>query len=120
MSEDRWVNDELKIGCIVYDEEAKEKVKISNGKCILDHSSPAAYASDHAEGGGCLLEPHEAVAIRPLGFEKGGKLVLAWTYRQVKTNYLGVCPGNTTEFVAMLEVASGEKDSEVVIGVGRV
>jgi hypothetical protein len=39
-------------------------VKISTGVCLLSHSTPAAYEEAHKDCG-CLLTPHNVLAIRP-------------------------------------------------------
>lgn len=51
-------------GRIVFDEHAKEYVQMSNGKCVLAHSSSEAFKAEHVDGG-CKYAPSEAIALRP-------------------------------------------------------
>jgi hypothetical protein len=105
---DRWTKDkdgkQFGTNVIVWDSHAKEHVLITNGKCTLDHSSPEAFAvtHNHAEhGNGCLYEPSEGVAVRPLvsfmPTDNSVTVQLGWTYRGLNPELLKVSESMTVE-----------------------
>ena len=73
---------DFKQGSVMFDSHAKEYVKISNGKCVLRHDSPAAFAADHPEKCECTFAPSEAYALRAI-VHRDGTVGVAWTYRAV-------------------------------------
>lgn len=81
---DTWVNPELSLGATAYDKRVKEFVRITNGKCTLDHSSPEGFHKAHeATNGCCHYTPCEAIAIRCTGVTKTGDPIVGFTYRAV-------------------------------------
>jgi hypothetical protein len=68
---------------VCYDRHAKEFVRISNGRCTLDHSSTEAFRNSH-KNGGCIYAPSEAIAYRWVGVTKAGDPVIAFTCRGVR------------------------------------
>ena len=75
-------------GVVLFDNQAKEWVKVSNGRCVLDHGSTEGFAAAH-RGGPCVYAPSEAVALRPFISEMG-EISVAWTYRGVDATQLSV------------------------------
>jgi hypothetical protein len=72
-----------------FDSYAKETVRISNGTCTLDHSSPEAFALSHQTSNGCCIyTPSEAIALRVLGVTKTGDPIVGFTYRKVDPAHL--------------------------------
>jgi len=84
MSEDTWVDEKMKTNCVVFDRSRQEFMMITNGKCVLDHSSPEAYAKVH-NGCGCKFRPHEAIVLRIIGFMKT-RPIHGWSYITVEEN----------------------------------
>lgn len=83
---DQWVKP-FAVNQVCYCKESKEFVRISNGTCTLDHSTPEAFKASHthADGSrGCLYAPSEAVALRVVGIAGKGDPVIAFTYRKVR------------------------------------
>jgi hypothetical protein len=79
------------MNAVVYDRQAKEVVKITNGKCTLDHSSPEGFRATHTRPDGhvgCQYVPCEAVALRCVGVDAKGNPRMAFTYRQVDPDQL--------------------------------
>jgi hypothetical protein len=68
-------------GVIMFDMLMKEHVKISNGICVLDHSSTEGYAATHAPD--CVYKPHEGIALRPW-IAEDGDVTINWVYRHVE------------------------------------
>jgi hypothetical protein len=121
MKQDSWTRDkngkQFATGVTCFDWHAKEEVVISNGKCILDHSSSDAYAVTHADSG-CIYEPSEAVALRVSvdhkHFDHETHVAVSWTYRAVTAEDLTVVEkercnnsilNKTTQQYSELEVA---------------
>lgn len=87
---------DYRINRVVFDEHAKEYVMVTNGKCVLDHSTPDAFRTSHIgtplthpdlPGRAlipveCQYAPSEAIALRVLTSD-GGKVSVGWTYRTV-------------------------------------
>ena len=76
---------------VCFDMQAKEIVKITNGRCTLDHTSPEGFKASHshADGSfGCVYEPSEAVALRCVGVDAKGNPRMAFTYRAVNPDSL--------------------------------
>ncbi len=71
---------DFKQGQVLFDEHAKEFVRVSNGKCVLNHESPERYKEAHGTGD-CIYAPSEAIALRVI--IQDGKPLIAWTYRAV-------------------------------------
>lgn len=90
---------------VCWDREAKEMVQISNGTCILKHDSPIAYESDH-KGRQCQMVPSEAICYRVVGVvetKRGCDPLMAYTYRKVKPEALGVSrPDEAEAFVEIM------------------
>ena len=82
---DSWIKP-FEMGMTCYDKQAKEFVHITNGLCILDHSSPEAFKTAHTSG--CIYAPSEAVALRVIGNTKNGDPIIAFTYRGVDPQHL--------------------------------
>lgn len=78
---DNWIAP-FRMNQVCFDRQVKEFVRISNGKCTLDHSNSAAYAEAH-KGGECLYAPSEAIALRCVGVNSKGDPIVAFTYRRV-------------------------------------
>lgn len=89
---------DFKVGDWAFDSYAKETVKISNCKCVLDHTNPEAYKVSHRvhvfdrgphefEACGCRMTACEAIALRVVG-ANARRPVIAFTYRQVEAKYL--------------------------------
>jgi len=99
---DEWVGNS-RTGDVAWDNQAKEYVLITNGKCILAHDTPESYAAAH-KGGGCQYVPHEGIALRVVGVHNG-KPVVAWTYRGVDHAHLSKPTGDMTadDFRAMMD-----------------
>lgn len=74
-------------GAILFDEQAKEYVKVSNGRCVLDHTSSEKFAEAHKGHPDCLYAPSEAIALRP-SIRPNGEVSVHWTYRGVDAAYL--------------------------------
>jgi len=89
----RIIQDGLRVTClpayryrrIVFDQHTKEYVRVSNGKCVLDHSTQAAFKTSHTiklyGSESCQFAPSEAIALRVACVN--GKVSVAWTYRAV-------------------------------------
>lgn len=94
---DTWV-DGFGSGQVCYDNYAKEYVKITNGTCVLDHSSREAFKKSHDERAaitgqcGCVYVPSEAIALRCVGVIGKGDPVIAFTYRKVDHTHLTPAP----------------------------
>lgn len=73
-------------GMVCYDADAKELVRISNGRCVKPHD-PATY-DGHMANGGCTYVPHEAIALRVVGIAGKGDPVVAFTHRGVRAEAL--------------------------------
>lgn len=71
ISEDEVEDTEpFKVGHVYYDQEMREYVLVSNGRCVLNHSSPKAFEIDHEKGTtDCVYAPTEATVIRCRGAE---------------------------------------------------
>ena len=72
------------VGDVCYDMRHKEYIKVTNGKCRLDHSSVDGFRKSHDAGNGvvaaCEYSPHECIAIRAF-INQDGSISLAFTYR---------------------------------------
>lgn len=106
MTEDTWVNEQMKTNCVVFDRSRKEFMLITNGKCILDHSSPEAYekAHDDCDGKvcGCKYRPYEAIVLRIIGFTKT-RPIYGWSYITIPEDAdLEPAPMNTEWFMRAL------------------
>jgi hypothetical protein len=113
---------DFKQGAVLFDEMAKEYVKVSNGICILDHTSTEGFAASH-QGGQCQFAPHEALALRPL-IDDAGKVQVAWTYRSVNACDLSV-PSHPGAAERQFEIALDasprrKKKSDLPAFIGRV
>lgn len=78
----QYSNPDFAVNRIAYDQDSKDFVRISNGTCTLDHSSPGAFATSH-NGGPCIYAASEAVALRCVGIDGKGNPIVAITYRKV-------------------------------------
>ncbi len=91
----------MKINDLAFDSDAKEIVKISNLRCVLPHTDQAAFAASHAEGtASCQMEPHEAVALRVVGYANG-RAVTGWTFRGVRAAALRPLTTDSDPFAKM-------------------
>ncbi len=81
--EDRWANEALKVNCVVFNEDTKEFLMVSNGICTKNHKNPDEYAKDHPKGDrGCIFRPYEGIALRIIGHNKG-RPIYGWTYIKI-------------------------------------
>ena len=90
-------------GAVCYDSDAKELVKVSNGRCTKPHGTQEpgdAPYDGHMSNGGCVYAPSEAVALRVVGLAGKGDPVVAFTYRAVRPAALTV-----VEDVAWLDLS---------------
>lgn len=73
------------------DSEAKEIVRVSNGKCKLAHDNAEVFKTSHGDNGmgACEYEPSEAAALRTFPGEDGS-IAIAFTYRKVNAAALTV------------------------------
>ena len=101
---------------LMFDTQAKEFVKVTNGICVLDHSSPEGYAASH-NGGVCVYAPHEAIALRPVVLE-GDTFGVAWTYRGVDAAYLQ--PVTWTESIEKMFSLALNPDRKRKNSIGRI
>lgn len=85
---DTWLAP-FKMNMVCFDKHSKEFVRISNGKCVLDHSSPEAFKAAHVDG--CVYVPHEATALRVVGATKTRDPIIGYTYRAVNVADLTPC-----------------------------
>ena len=83
---DQWVKP-FAMNQICFCRESKDFVRLSNGTCTLDHTTPEAFAAAH-KGGGCVYTPSEAVALRVVGINGNGAPIVACTYRKVRAEDL--------------------------------
>lgn len=97
---------------VMFDSQAKELVLVTNGACILDHSSPESFQRSH-NGCECQYAPSESIALRPIISD--GKVSLAWTYRAVNPCYLENV-SNEAEARARFESVLTRKRSARFIG----
>jgi hypothetical protein len=90
---DAWVKDpsgkRFGVGVICIDKSMKELVKISTGVCLLNHSTPAAYEQAHKDCG-CLLRPHNVLAIRPNVNGRMDRVTFSLIHRLVDASTLRV------------------------------
>lgn len=107
---DTWVNPELCLNAVAYDKRVKEFVRITNGKCTLDHSSPQAFRKSH-HGRGCHYTPCEAAAIRCVGVTKSGDPIVAYTYRSV--DIADLVPAKPSEMPDLSKVRPSRKAGRV-------
>jgi hypothetical protein len=99
---------DFKMNAIMWDAFSKEHVKVSNGKCVLDHTSPEGFAKTHIGlGVGCVFAPNEAIALRPF-IREDGTVTVGWTYRSVDASNLR----------AVDKPESIEKQFELAMGAG--
>lgn len=96
------------MNAVVWDMDAKELVKITNGACVLDHSTPAAFKASHAaDMGSCIFEPSEAVALRLSHLDAKGRACFGWAYVSIKGHSLsGSSPDAVETFNKLLEAAN--------------
>lgn len=108
---------------VVYDQAAKEYVVVSNGRCVLDHSSPEKFARTHEHvvttmqtRRECQFAPSEAIALRPL-ISDAGKVSIAWTYRAVDPCELrGVTAEQEKTVKAQFDAVMGKRRSRTFVG----
>jgi len=109
---------------VVYDEHAKEYVIVTNGSCLLDHSSADAFRASHnstdseymSMNGHCLYRPSEAIALRPV-IMTGGKVVLAYTHRGVDPCMLRAVSSETEQSIkASFDAVMSKRRSKTWIG----
>jgi hypothetical protein len=100
---------DFKMNSVMFDTFAKEHVKVSNGICVLDHTSTEGYAKTHISGDGdsCVYAPHEAIALRPF-IDESGHVTVGWTHRAVDAGDLR----------AVDKPESIEKQFELAMGAG--
>lgn len=99
---------QFKVGDVCFDTEMKEHVLITNGECVLDHSSPEAYKKSHEGHDECVYAPHECIAIRCIGtevIEATDSIVplCAWTYRGCNPEHLKETDITKEQFEKWLE-----------------
>lgn len=78
---------DFKMNEVLFDGQAKEYVKVTNGHCVLDHSSTEGFHASHKGYVDCMFAPSEAVALRPF-IGEDGQVSVAWTYRGVDACHL--------------------------------
>lgn len=100
------------MGEVVYDNQAKEFVKITNMICPLCKQGDSAHQIKGVE---CATEPFEGVAIRFVTFNQG-KPMLAFTYRGIDANKIQ----KTTHKLIELESMTNEPIGEHFTFIGRV
>ena len=96
---DRWI-DGFAQGMTCFDSDAKDVVKITNGKCQKPHGGTGLehtglpYDGHMSDGTGCLYAPSEAIALRVMGVTHNGDPVIAFTYRKVRPEALSPIKGS--------------------------
>jgi len=95
---DIWIDPQLQTNRVAFNKDTKEFIIVTNGTCILDHSSPEGYAKDHINCG-CKYRPHEGIVLRIIGFEDDIP-IHGWTYVSIpKGANLEPAPANKEWFI---------------------
>lgn len=83
---DRWISP-VKVNEIGRDALDGRYVLVTNGDCVLDHSTQDAYQKAHAATG-CQFRPCEGLV-----FEMDGTLLVSWSMENVRDRELVPCNG---------------------------
>jgi hypothetical protein len=94
---DMYIRADVATNKLAYDHENKEIVLVTNGTCVLDHSSRGNFAESHKTCG-CRFEAFEAIAPRVCGVHiDNGRPIMAWVYKHVRDEHLTPCEGMSLE-----------------------
>lgn len=113
-------------GRVLFDTQAKEYVRVSNGKCVLAHDSTESFRRDHGDFQKgtlheCIYAPSEAMALRAIpaseSVRQEARLLCGWTYRTVNPCHLEPCGAAVSaEWAERFEMALSGKAKDGYIG----